>query len=159
MNKNDDNENDNQNKEEEEDEGIKELQKKTKNNSNIKNKNMGSIGKLLKRKTKRDINDYNIINSKKIKKIKNNNILLEQEQINGKVLDQGFIYNINNKGEEKHIFIGLQMKYLSDNINHSTILKNITKKEIKENIQNILIGSKLDYNINFDEWHYYIVSY
>ena len=163
---NDDDEEDNQNKEEKEDEDeeedkkekeIKEYQNKAKKKKS-KNKSKESIDKVLKRKTKRDEND-NIINSKKIKNIKNNNILLEQEQINGKALDQGFIYNINNNGEEKHIFIGLQMKCLSDNTDHSSLLKKITKKKIKENIQNILIRSKLDYNINFDEWHYYIVAY
>ena len=38
-------------------------------------------------------------------------------------------------------------------------MKNITKINTKENIQYILIYSKLDYNNKFDEYHYFIFVY
>ena len=159
-NKNTDNEKGTQNKEDEDDDDRKDddNNKSKKKIPKIENKSVENIDKILGKKTKRKASNK-INNVKKIKNINNKNILLEQEQINGKTLDQGFIYNITNENEKKYIFIGLQMKCLSDNANHSTSLKKITKKKIKENIQNILIRSKLDYDINIDEWHYYIVAY
>ena len=112
----------------------------------------------MKRKKNRDKNEE-VINFKNIKNINENNILLEQEQVNGKALDQGFICHLKKDNAYKNIFIGLQMKCLSDKANHSTMLKNITKSNIKENIKNILLRSKLDYNIKYDEWHYFIIAY
>lgn len=102
--------------------------------------------KILTKKTKRD---------KKIENINKNNILIEQEQVNGKTLDQAFIYS----NENKQIFIGFQMKCLSNKTNHSTTLKGITKENIKNNCQSILLRAKLDLGINIEEWHYFIIAY
>jgi len=81
--------------------------------------------------------------------------LIEQEQVNGKTLDQAFIYSDNNK----NIFIGLQMKCLSNKANHSTSLKSITKENIKNNCKSILLRAILDLGIIIEEWHYFIVAY
>ena len=101
--------------------------------------------KILSKKTKRD---------KKIDNINKNNILIEHEQVNGKTLDQAFIYS----NEDKQIFIGFQMKCLSDKTNHRTTLKGITKENIKNNCQSILLRAKLDLGINIKEWHYFIIA-
>jgi len=92
---------------------------------------------------------------KEINNINKNSILIEQEQVNGKTLDQAFIYSDNNK----NIFIGLQMKCLSNKANHSTSLKGITKENIKNNCKSILLHAILDLGIIIEEWHYFIVAY
>ena len=48
---------------------------------------------------------------------------------------------------------------MSNNTNHSTNLKGITKENIKNNCQSILLRAKLDLGINIDEWHYFIIAY
>ena len=105
---------------------------------------------LLKKKRSK-----NKIKINKIQNINNNNLLIEQEQINGKCLDQAFIYGDTTNKK----FIGLQMKYLSDKINHNTLLKSINKQKIKEDCQNILLRAKFDLNIGIKEWHYFIIAY
>ena len=102
--------------------------------------------KILTKKTKRD---------KEIQNINEKNILIEKEQVNGKTLDQAFIYSNKNK----QIFIGFQMKCLSNKTDHSTTLKSITKENIKKNCQSILLRAKLDFGININEWHYFIIAY
>jgi hypothetical protein len=100
----------------------------------------------LEKKTKR---------KKQIKSINEKSILIEQEQVNGKTLDQAFIYSNKNK----QILIGLQMKCLSNNTDHCTTLKIMTKENIKNNIKSLLLRAKLDLGINIDEWHYFIIAY
>ena len=90
-----------------------------------------------------------------IKDIKENSILINQEDANGKTLDQAFIYGEKNN----KIFLGFQMKCLSDKLNHGTSLKKINKNDIKENCQNILLRSKFDFNVEIKEWHYIIIAY
>ena len=120
-------------------------EKKIKKKESSEKDNKNEI-KILAKKTKRD---------KQIENINENSILLEQEQVNKKTLDQAFIYSDKNK----QIFIGLQMKCLSNNTNHSTNLKGITKENIKNNCQSILLRAKLDLGINIEEWHYFIITY
>ena len=82
--------------------------------------------------------------------------MIEQEQVNEKTLDQAFIYSDKNG---QHIFIGLQMKWLSNKTNHSTTLKGLTKENIKNNCQTILLRANIDLGINIKEWHYFIIAY
>ena len=102
----------------------------------------------MSKKTKRD---------KKIENIKKNSILFEQEEVNGKTIDQAFIYLDKNKN--KYILICLKIKFLSNKIYHSNYLKGITKDNIKNNCQAILRHSLLDFGIKIDEWHYFIIAY
>lgn len=139
-----------------------EKSEENKDNENKEGKQGKKKGKLKKiEKPKReDENEIKLLTKKKkrYKKIDNinkNSILIEQEQVNGKTLDQAFIYSDNNK----HIFIGLQMKCLSNKANHSTSLKGITKENIKNNCQSILVRAILDLGIKIEEWHYFIIAY
>ena len=90
-----------------------------------------------------------------INNIDGNNILINQEDVNGKTLDQAFIFG--EKDNKK--FLGLQMKCLSNKVEHFTSLKSIKKENIKQNCQNILLRCKLDLNITIKEWHYILVAY
>ena len=128
--------------------------KKSKQKKNEKSKNKEKSGKeeeneckMLQKKTRRQ---------KQIESINGKNILIEQEQVNGKTLDQAFIYSDK---DEKYIFIGLQMKCLSNKTNHSTTLKGLTKENIKNNCQTILLRANIDLGIYIKEWHYFIIAY
>ena len=141
---------------EDEDEKLEKnkLNKKSKQKKNQKSKNKEKSGKeeeneykFLQKKTRRQ---------KQIENINGKNILIEQEQVNGKTLDQAFIYSDKNG---QHIFIGLQMKCLSNKTNHSTTLKGLTKENIKNNCQTILLRANKDLGINIKEWHYFIIAY
>ena len=94
--------------------------------------------------------DINYIND-----IGDRSILINQEDSNGKTLDQAFIYG----KKDKKIFLGLQMKCLSNKVEHSTTLKNIYKENIKQNCQSILFRCKSDLNVQIKEWHYIIIAY
>ena len=83
------------------------------------------------------------------------NILINQEDTNGKTLDQAFIYG----EKDNKIFISLQMKCLSNKVEHYNTLKNINKENIKENCQSILLTSELDLNVHIRQWHYIIIAY
>ena len=115
--------------------------------------------KKIKKSEKKDENEITILTkkTKRIKQIESNNknsILLEQDEVNGKTIDQAFIYLDKNK----YILICLKMKFLSNKINHSNTLKDITKDNIKNNCQTILGRALLDFGIIIDEWHYFIIS-
>ena len=144
-------------KEENKDKNLKEKEKKKQNKKESKNKNENDkINKnekpkvLLNKKRNRGKNEDFYLDN-----IGKNNILINQEDVNGKTLDQAFIYG----EEDNKIFLGLQMKCLSDKVDHSTLLKSINKEEIKEDCQNILLRCKLDLNVQIKEWHYILVSY
>jgi hypothetical protein len=124
---------------------MKVKRKKLKKKERPKKDDKNNI-KILEKKTKR---------KKQIKSINEKSILIEQEQVNGKTLDQAFIYSNKNK----QILIGLQMKCLSNNTDHCTTLKIMTKENIKNNIKSLLLRAKLDLGINIDEWHYFIIAY
>ena len=120
------------------------------NNENDKiNKNEKSKPFLNKKRKRGKKEDFYIDN------IGKKNILINQEDANGKTLDQAFIFG----EEDNKIFLGLQMKYLSNKIEHSTLLKSINKEEIKGDCQNILLRCKLDLNVQIKEWHYILVAY
>ena len=90
-----------------------------------------------------------------IKDIDDTSILINQVDANGKTLDQAFIYG----KKDNKILIGLQMKCLSDKVDHYNTLKNINKDSIKQNCQSILLRSKFDLNIQIKQWHYIIIAY
>ena len=73
---------------------------------------------------------------------KNGSIMITQKQLNGEVVDLGFLFG---KHYEKK-FIGLQMKFYDNNIHLKTP---ITKKLIKKQIKSLLINclEKLDIKI------------
>ena len=127
---------------------------KNKNNKEKKNKNKNKkISKFfLKKKRSRGkkLEDYSIENN-----ISNKNILIIQEDINNKTLDQIFIYGENNN----KILLGLQMIYFSDKVDNSNSLNNVNKEKIKKEFQNILLHFKIDLNIQIKQWHYILIAY
>ena len=127
---------------------INEALEKSDINTNINKKDI----KMLKHKRKRGKKSKE---KYYIKDISKKSILLNQEDVNYKTLDQAFIFG--EKDNKK--FLGLQMKCLSNKVNHSTLLKSINKENIKQNCQNILLRCKLDFNFQIQEWHYILVAY
>ena len=128
--------------------GKKKESEKIKKNIIIESKEKKDI--LLKKKRMRDKNNIYYMNN-----IKGNSLLINQEDVNGKTLDQAFIFG----DENNKIFLGLQMKCLSNKVDHFTTLKSINKENIKQNCQNILLRCILNLNIEIKEWHYILVAY
>ena len=83
---------------------------------------------------------------------KNGSIMITQKQLNGEVVDLGFLFG---KQYEKK-FIGLQMKFYDNNTNLKTP---ITKKLIKKQIKPLLINCLKKLDIKIKEWHYIMVLY
>ena len=122
--------------------------KEKKAKKDTKKKKIQKIEELNKEELKKKESYY-------IKDVDNNGILINQEDANGKTLDQAFIYG--DKDNKK--LLGLQMKCLSDRVSQYNTLQNINKENIKQNCQTILLRSKLDLNVEIKEWHYIIVAY
>ena len=83
---------------------------------------------------------------------KNGSIMITQKQLNGEVVDLGFLFG---KQYEKK-FIGLQIKFYDNNTNLKTP---ITKKLIKKQIKPLLINCLEKLDIKIKEWHYIMVLY
>ena len=140
-------------KKDKEKEKKKRTKKETKNKieNDIMNINEKDPEELLKKKRKRFPKKENYY----LDNIGDKNILINQEDVNGKTLDQAYIFG----EEDNKIFLGLQMKCLSDKVDHSTSLKSINKEDIKKDCQSILLRCKFDLNVQIKEWHYILVAY
>lgn len=143
------------NDEDEKEEKGKEKEKKKRTKKEAINKIENIYEKdpdeLLKRKRKRETKEENFF----LNNIGDENILINQEDVNGKTLDQAFIFG----EEDNKIFLGIQMKCLSDKVDNSTALKNINKEDIKKYCQSVLLLCKFDLNIQIKEWHYILFAY
>jgi hypothetical protein len=144
------------NDEDEKEEKDKDKEKKKRTKKETINKIENTIyekdqGELLKRKRKRETKEETFF----LNNIWDKNILINQEDLNGKTLDQAFIFG----EEDNKIFLGIQMKCLSDKVDNSTALKNINKEDIKKYCQSVLLRCKFDLNIQIKEWHYILFAY
>ena len=144
------------NDEDEKEEKDKEKEKKKRTKKETINKIENNIyekdpDELLKRKRKRETKEENFF----LNNIWDKNILINQEDVNGKTLDQAFIFG----EEDNKIFLGIQMKCLSDKVDNYTDLKNINKEDIKKYCQSVLLRCKFDLNIQIKEWHYILFAY
>ena len=85
-----------------------------------------------------------------------NNLLLDQEFLRGKHLDQAFIYG----DKDNKILVGIQIKCFSNKTtNLSSYLDFRDKGKIKKNICNILPCAKNLLNIDINQWKYLLVIY
>jgi len=119
----------------------------------------------IKNKNKRIINIPIITEDKKSKKDKkekkdikekftgNENIIIDQTNSNGKLVDYAFLYGEKNNKK----FITFQMKCYSSNSNLKDIF--INKFDIKERLSPMLINSMKLFNCVITEWHYELIFY
>ena len=104
----------------------------------------------------KNLNNNKKVNLQKKYDFSEYNLLIDQNFIRGKNLDQSFIYgDKNNK-----TFIGIQIKcYTNKTTNLSSNLNFLDKDKIKKEIFSILENSKHLLNIDINEWKYLLVLY
>lgn len=130
------------------------------------NKKKNNLETLLKKKRKKAKSKTEIEEEVDIrKKIKiyeykdsfyNGCIFVNQTNKNGKTLDFAFL---SGEKDEKN-FIGFQVKiYSKETKLTDDVKKKLNKKIIKENLKNVLTQSTTLYNINIEEWHYFMISF
>ena len=81
------------------------------------------------------------------------NIFINQQNPHGKILD--FACLIGTKDEKT--FVGFQMKCYS--YNSKLDRKFLSKADVKENLQKILLNCKDLFNCNIKKWYYYLIFY
>ena len=81
------------------------------------------------------------------------NIFIDQQNKHGKMVDYACLIG----PKDKKIFIGFQMKCYSNN----SILESkfLSKADIRENLQKILLNCKDLFKCNIVQWYYYLIFY
>ena len=93
--------------------------------------------------------------TKKYKKMftGNENIFIDQENQHGKIVDFACLFG----AKEQKIFVGFQMKCYSNNSKLEN--KFLSKPDVKENLQKILLNCKDLFKCDIKKWYYYLIFY